>query len=413
MAIAPGALGGASHLDANTQNHRGQLLVPHVSDLPRIDQISSSGDHTCVVQSSESAYCWGLNTNGDLGDNTTITRDHAVEVRRNAATFLSNVLEVAAGGDETPGGHPTSDFTCAIIKSAGGSIASPKGTVDCWGFNAFSQLGFIGGGAHPLPVAVPLLAGVRQLAAGENHTCALLGSGLVECSGDNSFGQLGTPGATHVFGPAVNSLRGVTQIAAGGNHTCAIEGGTFAAPLGTVYCWGDNAYGQLGQPFNNVPNPVPAQVPGIARAVQVTTGGNQTCALLQSGVVDCWGLNLYGQLGNAGGSTSVPTPVTTALRFKQVSAGYSHTCAFTSGGSAYCWGYNGFGQLGDGATTALPNPVPRGPIALKALELGTGQNHTCLVTTSHLVYCWGLDIAGELGLNSFAVHDAPSGPVKL
>src|SRR5437867_4270855 len=193
------------------------------------------------------------------------------------------------------------------------------------------------------------------------HTCARLQDGTVRCWGLNDSGQLGDGTTTNASTPvAVPGVGGAAAVSGGGFHTCA------RFPDGTLECWGRNDSGQLGDPattsFNSV---TPVRVTGITSAIAVAAGGFHTCALLADGTVRCWGENDFGQLGNG---TSDPTPgtpttvnstpvtvsgITTAVA---ISAGGWHTCALLRGGTVQCWGENTYGQLGDGATIAPPAP---------------------------------------------------------
>src|SRR5207253_335143 len=132
-------------------------------------------------------------------------------------------------------------------------------------------------------------------------------------------------------------------------------------PNGTVWCWGRNDEGQLGD-GTTLGRPAPVQVAGITGALAVSGGYHHTCALLSDGTVQCWGRNLEGQLGD-GTTTSSATPVRVGgvTGAVAVSAGILHTCALLSNGTVKCWGAvgpnNDFGQLGNGATTGSSTPV--------------------------------------------------------
>ena len=170
---------------------------------------------------------------------------------------------------------------------------------------------------------------------------------------------------------------------------------------GKAYCWGDNAAGQLGD-GTTTNRPVPTPVAGGLEFAALSAGWAWTCGVSTTGTAYCWGGSAYGALGD--GTTSnrlVPTPVAGGLTFASVSAGDGHTCGVTLSGAAYCWGYNAYGQLGDGTTTGRVVPtLVAGGHAFAAVSAGPIVpffGHTCGVTTSGAVYCWGDNFAGELG----------------
>jgi hypothetical protein len=153
--------------------------------------------------------------------------------------------------------------------------------------------------------AVPANSTVSPVSAGRDHTCALLSGGTVKCWGWNSYGQLGDGTTTASSTPvALSGLTGLSAISAGAYHTCALLSG------GTVECWGWNAYGQLGDGTTNFfGETTPVAVSGLSGASAISAGGDHTCAVLRGATVKCWGYNNYGQLGD-GTTTDSPTPVT-------------------------------------------------------------------------------------------------------
>ncbi len=206
-----------------------------------------------------------------------------------------------------------------------------------------------------------------MLAAGNHHTCALLSDGTVRCWGLTSRGRLGDPTATGTVSiqpVQVQGLNDVVQISAGGEHTCAVRAD------GTAWCWGNGEDGQLGNGGTS-DSSVPAKVvfpPGGPAIVQVSVGDQHTCAVDTDGGAWCWGSNFVRQLGD-GTNTRRLVPVrvlasgtaeSTPVELttvRSISAGTTHTCALDAGGFAWCWGDNTVGRLGDGTTTARANPV--------------------------------------------------------
>jgi alpha-tubulin suppressor-like RCC1 family protein len=289
----------------------------------------------------------------------------------------------------TAGGH----HTCALTRA---------GSVKCWGDNEDGQLG---DGTHTTrwaPVNVSgLKSGVSAIAAGGSHTCALMASGGVKCWGYNSFGQLGDGTTTDRQTPVnVSGLTsGVSAIAAGGSHTCALTA------AGGVKCWGNNGDAELGD-GTTTERHTPVNVSGLASgvsAIAASDNGWHTCALTTAGGVKCWGANEQGQLGD-GTTTDRSTPVDVsglATGVRSIAPGYLHTCALTASGGVTCWGYNSRGQLGDGTHTRRSTPVNVSGLASGVSAIAAGGDepggHTCALTASSGVKCWGLNDLGELG----------------
>src|SRR5256885_1344811 len=203
------------------------------------------------------------------------------------------------------------------------------------------------------------------VAGGGFHACMRLPDGTVQCWGRNNFGQLGNGDgnlADSSVPVPVRDLTTATRVVTGDSHTCALLGD------GTVQCWGVGDSGQRGDgTFNNISS-VPVAVVGmdgtghLTNAVAIAARGYHSCALLGDGTVWCWGRNVEGQLGD-GTTTSSSTPVRVGgiTGAVAVSAGVFHTCALLSDGTVKCWGAvgpgNDFGQLGNGATTGSSTPV--------------------------------------------------------
>jgi len=209
-----------------------------------------------------------------------------------------------------------------------------------------------------------------SVASGGAHSCALLADGTLRCWGYNYYGQVGNGTLDDRETPAtVTGINTATSVAAGAAHTCA------RLVDGTLRCWGWDLFRQLGA--NRPTDPditdwswTPVTVVGIsATATSVAPGGNHTCALLAGGTLRCWGGDDYGQLGNGGAiepgaNSATPVPVTGILSATSIAAGTytsfgigGHTCARLADATVRCWGSNLFGQLGDGTTTDSSTPV--------------------------------------------------------
>jgi alpha-tubulin suppressor-like RCC1 family protein len=343
--------------DGTTTDSSTPVTVPNVSG---VTAISAGIYHTCALLEDHTVECWGDNEWGQLGNGTTTASSTPVTVLN-----LSGVTAISAGGDFS------SDRTCALLSD---------GTVVCWGRNIFGELGSsTPTGYSSIPVAVPNLVGVVQIVLGGFHTCALLSDGTVQCWGYNGYGELGNGTTTNSLTPfAVPNLGGVTQIALGDFHTCALLSD------GTVKCWGDNYSGEVGNGAATSTFPLLFDLPPVASAILVpvavpnlngvtavfaSNGAYYTCALRAGGTAACWGNDFFGELGNATTTnSSVPVAVSNLSGATAMSLGVAHSCALLAGGTVDCWGDNGWDQFGNGVA-----PGSSTPVGLVCQTAATGQ----------------------------------------
>ena len=344
--------------------------------------------HTCGLTSGGGVKCWGDNSSGQLGDGTTTARLTPVDV----IGLTGGVRQVATSADD----GDSSQYTCALTSGGG---------VKCWGANGSGQLGDGTFARRLTPVDVKgLTKGVRAIATGGYHACALTSGGGVKCWGYGYSGQWGS-----ILTPVdVSGLeRGVRAIAAGVAYTCALTWG------GGVKCWGDNQNGELGD-GTTIARPTPVDVRGLTGgAVAIAAAAYHACALISDGGVKCWGDNENGELGD-GTTTWRLTPVDVtglAKGLVAISAGHSHTCVLTSDGGIMCWGANGFGQLGDGTHTDRATPVEvRGLAAGVRAIFASGANFTCALTSSNEFRCWGNNFYDGM---PFGTNIQPLNPADL
>ena len=339
-------------------------------------QISAGGYHTCGLVSSGLAYCWGYNLEGQLGTGTTTSYKAPVTAVLGSAGL--GFAQISAGDRHT----------CALTSA---------GAAYCWGHDNVFQLGDgVPHGFLTSPVAVGGGHVYAQIRAGDMHTCAVTVSGAGHCWGNNQYGQLGNGTADNIGHIPYAVVGGLVfaQISAGdGAHSCAVS------TEGIGYCWGLNDNGQLGVPvdwIHDQPIEVSQPVGGLA-ITQLDGGAAHTCAVTAFGTAYCWGLNAWGQLGDGTTSSgSTPVVVPGSLTFQGISAGGHHTCGLTTAGEAYCWGYNDSGQLGDGSTNGHLDPTPVGA-GHTFVHISAGIEHTCGLTSPGDVYCWGSNAYGQLG----------------
>ncbi|MFL5441528.1 MAG: RCC1 domain-containing protein, partial [Myxococcales bacterium] len=289
------------------------------------------------------------------------------------------------------------------------------GRAYCWGDNFVGQLG---DGTATLfqtrPVAVAGGLRFAAVSAGDVHSCGQTTAGAAYCWGDNTSGELGDGTTINTAIPIWSTTPvqvigglGFAAVSAGGvvdntgPHSCGVT------TAGKAYCWGNNAYAELGD-GTTIARASPVPVTGGLSFAALSVGGAHNCGITTAGVTFCWGDNSTGQLGD-GTTTSrgTPVPVIGGLRFAVVSAGMrvasqthaggsAHTCGLTTAGTAYCWGDNTAGELGDGTTIPRTNPVAvAGGLSFAAVSVG--GNHNCGITTAGTAYCWGDNTAGQLG----------------
>ncbi len=354
--------------------------------------------HSCVVSESGRLFCWGRNPTGALGDGGTEDRNFPAPT----VDVHENVVDVAPG----------SGFTC---------ILTEQGSVECWGSN---QFGYLGDGTQSdslAPVAVRgLTFGVKDIEAGSAHVCALREEGTVQCWGFDRLGQLGDGddpdrddedafSSTPV--PVLGIDGEVVQISAGANSTCALLAD------GTVRCWGWSERGQLGNgsTVQSVSTPELATEFGDDNAA-VAVGAVHSCVLKTNGTVECVGNNRSGQLGrltDEENSTSVVQVSGLSGRVVNLVAGASHTCALIESGALECWGRNVVGALGDGLGESNQGQAARQVTMVLGLQssverVSAGGENTCAITNGGAVKCWGQNRNGEVGDASFVTRNVPT-----
>ena len=270
------------------------------------------------------------------------------------------------------------------------------------------EVGAIGGSQPPVFADDELSA----VATGSLFTCGLKTNGAAYCWGNNQWGELGTGAAgPDSYTPlAVTGGHQFVALVAGIAHACGLKAS------GEAWCWGDNADAQLGIGVTSAPNPSPQLVVGGHQFAALTSGTYHTCGRTTAGEVWCWGYNEMGALGNGSQGIS-PTPVKIAApagtTFKWISAGNGHTCALTTTGSLYCWGANFLGQAGIGSL-AHPLLVPTlTGSGYSFASVFAGGNHTCGLTAAGVAHCWGFNEGAQLGRGFYSPHEpTPGAPVQ-
>lgn len=280
-------------------------------------------------------------------------------------------------------------------------VLHAQGIVSCWGANSYGQVGDGTTRDRETPVFVSGLEGttMSSVHAGRSHACASSGpAGITYCWGRNESGQLGAgiggPDQRSTSRLEVQVVSSVVDMALGAAHTCA-----FGA--GSMWCWGDNTWGQLGDGTMNARfTPVAISPPGGLAAARMSAGEEHSCLIDTAGGVWCWG-NDNGRLGAGTGRGTSSTPVRVlglSGMMEQVAAGSEHTCARRLSGVSYCWGANHRGQLGDRTTVDRASAVPIADLQnLKWLAVSASGGHSCAVDENSAIWCWGLNDHGQVG----------------
>lgn len=385
-----------SNIDASIIYHISSSTGGQIEsgECPKIIAYSAGGYHTCAVGSDQHVYCWGLNNNGQLGNDSITSSYVPVPVDTTGPLAGKLIMSVSAGNN----------VTCALDVDE---------KMYCWGLGTSGQLGNGLEATSRVPVEVDMtgaLAGktIKSMSV-SNSTCVLASDSRVYCWGMNSYGALGIgnndissiPQEVGVTG--IMSGKAIKAIAsnADGVHNCAID------TDGLAYCWGKGDQYDLGNGINSHSN-VPVAVTMDGKTFKsIASGSEHICAVDSNDLAYCWGYGNSGRLGNNSTSNSTtPSAVYTASgplngkTVKMISAGVYFTCAVASDDMPYCWGYNVQGQLGNGNNTYSAVPVTvvsSGVLSGKTVSsLDNGAAHVCAFASDNNYYCWGYNGSGYI-----------------
>lgn len=329
---------------------------------------SAAGRTSCETRGDGSAWCWGDNAYGQLGDGTTTRRTAPAPVS-GGQTWR----QVSTGGSAT----------CGVTEGR---------ALFCWGLNNRGQLGLGGGPQRTTPQRVGSATDWAAVSVGWMHTCATRVDGALYCWGGNDEGQLGLGVTGDRSSPVrVAGDRSWKSVTVGGWHSCAIQQG------GVPWCWGRNDLAQLGS-GDTARRLSPTKVagsPGVVTEMDASWSG--TCALSADASVRCWGMNDQGQIGDGTKvQRSYPTLVGGGHQWATVAVGDSHSCGVDLAGVAWCWGSNRYGQVGDATTVNRSTPV-RVAGTDRWSGIDAGWMHTCALALGGRSVCWGNNEVGQLG----------------
>jgi alpha-tubulin suppressor-like RCC1 family protein len=378
----------------------------------KFTEIALGGSHSCAITSEGNTYCWGYDAFGQLGDAGTNTdQNKPVLIDSSNLNAGEKFTEITLGGSHS----------CAITS---------EGNTYCWGADSYGQLGDAGTNTNQNKPALidssNLNAGEKftEIALGSSHSCGITSEGNTYCWGVDGSGRLGDAGTNTsqskpvlIDSSNLNAGEKFTEITLGSSHSCGVTS------EGNTYCWGWDAYGQLGDAGTNTDQNKPVLIDSSnlnagEKFTEIALGGFHSCAITSEGNTYCWGYDAFGQLGDAGTNTDQNKPVlissanlSPVKKFKYISSGSNHSCGIDSEGSTYCWGYGADGRLGDGGTSNryLPVAIDQSLMALneKFISLTAGGDHTCGITNIGAAYCWGQDVYNQLG-NGASVTDVLS-----
>lgn len=343
-------------------------------------KISAGTFHSLALKSDGSVWSWGFNSYGQLGNGSATTSYTPVQVKN-----LAGVIDIAGGG-----------YHSLALKS--------NGTVWSWGFDAVGQLGNGTDTGKNTPVKVSNLSDVTAIAGGWFHSLALKKDGTVWAWGLNSFGQLGDGTYDDKNTPVqVSGITGITAIAGGGNYSLALKSDGITT---TVWTWGSNEFGQLGDGANKNNSNTPVQVSGLDEVIAIDGGWGHGLALKSNGTVRTWGRNNGGQLGDGTyDNKNTPVQVSNITGITAIASGGNHSLALKSDGIVWTWGYGKEGQIGNGTDTSKNTPVQAinlSDIITIAGNIGhpspsQSSGHSIALKANGTVWTWGINNYGQLG----------------
>ena len=374
----------------------GKTTPVQVILLTGVTQIAAGQNHSLALKSDGTVWAWGYNGYGQLGNGTTTSASSAVQV-----TGLSGVVRIAAGA-----------YSSMALKS--------DGTVWAWGNNGYGELGDGGTLSSSSIVSVSGLNNVIDIAMGDYHALAVKGDGSVWAWGYNGYGELGNGTTTNQSTPVQ-----VSQPTGFANLKAVAAGSYFSIALksdGTLWAWGHNDFGELGNGTttdNSVPvassacTALPAGPTTASRwSARLTAYWTHSLAIKPDGSVWGWGLNEYGELGDGTTITHFSPVQSVITNATQISTGRYHTLAVRSDRTVWAWGYNGYGNLGDGTTSNRVTPVQVQSLT-GAIGAAAGQYHSVAVRSDGTVWGWGYNGNGQLGDGTTTERTTPVQAILL
>lgn len=370
-----------AHVTITVAAHVAEHTPPPPPPEEHVVQVAAGTYGACAVISNGHVYCWGENFYGEVGNGTSGSTPVATPAE---VSGISEAKQVAVGEYDA----------CALLVD---------GHVDCWGDNEFGQTGN-GETSEKVttPVQVGGVEGASQIAVGWEFACALLSGGHVTCWGTNDDGTIGDgtePKTKNTFlTPTEADVEHVVTLRAHDQRACVV------VESGSVECWGNDFLDQLGNGKEKTFSDTPVVSEYVAGASGVAIGGGHTC-VLESGAVACWGENHKGQLGDGEINEYLdviykPAAAVGVSTAAEIDAGEEFSCARLTDGHEDCWGENIYYELGNGKSSPGAEPVdtPTEVVGLSGVaQIATGGSFNCALLSSGHVDCWGFDQNGQAG----------------
>ena len=364
-----------------TAGSAGTSTPRQVPGLSGIIGITAGFYHALALRNDGLVFIWGDNSFGQLGNGSTSVNPYAPA----SVSNLNGVVAIEAGS-----------LHSLALRS--------DGRIWGWGDNSSGQLGL--GSAGPSPVTVPSLcpslSGVRSVGSGGGHGLAVKSDGSVWAWGNDNQGEMGN--GTASVSPVATPVKvfGITNISrvAGSGMSCVAVGAD-----GTVWTWGDNSNGQLGNGTGTIVG-IPVQLKNTTGIVAVGAGNVTSLAVRSNGTVMGWGADGVGQLGNgttSGDQNPDPVQAVTISTATAVAAGEDFSLALLSSGTVLAFGTNGHGELGNGTTSFSAFPTPTAVSGLtSATAIACGRTHCLAILGDRTVRSWGENVYFQLGIGTFA-----------
>jgi alpha-tubulin suppressor-like RCC1 family protein len=382
---------GSAAVSARASGSSQDVIFRSIVTQTTVPIVSAGRQHTCGINAAGALYCWGSNEFSQLGTQAALSSCAGVPCALQPALVANDSgltwRSVSAGRSHT----------CAVATT---------GSAWCWGNGGWGVLGNGSNANSPVPVRVPF--GLwAYVVAGDEHTCAVGTDGVAYCWGRNQNGQVGSGSIQFAYATTPTPVAGpwrFTSLSAGERHTCGVT--TLNGSPSGARCWGSNYHGQLGTGDRDDAFSPANPVVGLTFTA-IEAGARHTCGVATFDRPFCWGSNQYGQFGDGDNGvtdfierinmgSSVPVPTGTSDFYTDVEAGHFHTCGLTTSQALRCWGTGALGIANHTSTQTSFTPAAVTP-GITWHTFTAGRNHNCAITTTNEAWCWGDNFYGQLG----------------